>query len=174
MADDISPRSESRPGARPKRRAIERRQLELTLPSKEVPPEVAGSLGVMLQRAAQRLKAHADRALAPLGISTRQVAVLCTLEHTGPLSQQALGGLLGVDRTTMVAIVDELEALRAVERRRDAKDRRLYALKVTARGSLMAHKGSAALATAESGALATLRAGDRDRLRRLLGRLGDD
>lgn len=52
----------------------------------------------------------------------------------GPLSQQALGQRMGVDRSTIVTLVDDLEAAGLVERRRNPADRRAYALQATAAG----------------------------------------
>jgi len=144
------------------------RQLEFAIARRALPVKLATSLQLLLQRTSARLRAETDEGLGPLGLTARQAAVLATLDHAGPLSQQTLGSLLGVDRTTMVALVDHLEKIRAVERRRDAKDRRVYALKLTPKGSQLAHKGAAALDKAESHVLASLPRADRDRLRKLL------
>jgi DNA-binding MarR family transcriptional regulator len=144
------------------------RQLEFAIARRALPVKLATSLQLLLQRTTARLRTETDKGLEPLGITARQAAVLATLDHAGPLSQQTLGALLGVDRTTMVALIDHLEKLRAVERRRDAKDRRVYALRLTAKGTLLAQKGAHALEKAESHLLATLPRSDRDRLRKLL------
>jgi len=45
------------------------------------------------------------------------------LEHTQPATQQTLANALGVDRSTLVAIIDHLEVVGAVTRRRDPADR---------------------------------------------------
>jgi DNA-binding MarR family transcriptional regulator len=144
------------------------RQLEFAIARRALPVKLATSLSLLLHRTSARLRQETDQLLGPMGITARQAALLATLDHAGPLSQQTLASLLGVDRTSMVGLVDQLEKLRAVERRRDAKDRRVYALKLTARGSQLAHKGGAALEKAETHVLASLPRADRDRLRKLL------
>src|SRR5215472_5581029 len=53
--------------------------------------------------------------------------------HEG-LSQQALGGLIGLTPTRMVFLVDELQQRGLVERRRNSADRRSYALYLTPQG----------------------------------------
>jgi DNA-binding MarR family transcriptional regulator len=50
------------------------------------------------------------------------------------MSQQTLGEHLRKDRTSVVAIVDELEGEGLVVRRRNPEDRRAYALEVTDKG----------------------------------------
>ena len=66
-----------------------------------------------------------------------------SIDGLGPMSQQALGEYIGKDRTTIVAIVDELEQEGLVERRRNPADRRAYALQVTPRGPRLADQGQA-------------------------------
>jgi DNA-binding MarR family transcriptional regulator len=71
---------------------------------------------------------------AGLGLSGMHMGALATIERAGPMSQQNLGEFLRKDRTSIVAIVDELEREGLVERHRNPEDRRAYALEVTAKG----------------------------------------
>src|ERR1044071_5902178 len=73
-------------------------------------------------------------ALAPFGITGRQLAVLLAIDSQAPLSQQEAAGRLGVDRTTMVALIDELEAKELVQRKQDPADRRKNVVALTAAG----------------------------------------
>src|SRR5690349_1433339 len=68
---------------------------------------------------------------AGLGLAGLHMGALATIERAGPMSQQTLGEFLRKDRTSVVAIVDELEGEGLVERRRNPEDRRAYALEVT-------------------------------------------
>ena len=80
---------------------------------------------------------HVHRTAAsemPAGEHPRDFAVLTALTRTGPVSQQRLAELLRVNRTLMVSVVDGLERRGYVERRRDADDRRSYALHITPAG----------------------------------------
>jgi DNA-binding MarR family transcriptional regulator len=72
--------------------------------------------------------------LAPLGLEPRHAGVLFRLAANEGLSQQAIGGLIGLNPTRMVFLVDELEQRGLVERRRNAADRRSYALYLTGQG----------------------------------------
>src|SRR5690349_8578256 len=81
-------------------------------------------LGYLLKHTQLRLAEHAGPALAPFGLDARELAVLAVLAAGRPLSQLEAARRLGVDRTTMVALVDTLEGKGLVERRRSEEDRR--------------------------------------------------
>jgi DNA-binding MarR family transcriptional regulator len=91
-------------------------------------------LGYLLKRAQQRLVQAAEPVMAEYGIDGRQLAVLTVLAADYPLSQHEAAGRLGVDRTTMVALVDELEAKGLVERHRSPDDRRKNIVQLTDAG----------------------------------------
>jgi DNA-binding MarR family transcriptional regulator len=65
--------------------------------------------------------------LAPLGLEQRQAGLLIALAAHEGTSQQALAELMGLNATRMVFLVDELEQLGLVERRRNPADRRTSA-----------------------------------------------
>src|SRR5215469_4697720 len=81
-------------------------------------------------------------AMAPFGIDGRELAVLTILSAGVPLSQQEAADQLRVDRTTMVTLVDALEAKGLVERRRSADDRRKNIVQLT-RAGLQGLQGAA-------------------------------
>jgi DNA-binding MarR family transcriptional regulator len=103
-------------------------------PAGEPLPELAGRLGYLLKHAQLALAQLTAAALAPAGISGRQCAVLIAIDSAVPLSQQEVAGRLGVDRTTMVALIDELEAKELVERKKDPVDRRKNVVALTEAG----------------------------------------
>ena len=88
----------------------------------------------MLIRATAGASRLAAKTLEPLGIDARHYGVLALIAELGPLSKQAVAELLHVDRSTMVALVDELEERRLARRRRDPADRRAYAIEATPLG----------------------------------------
>ncbi|MER5598691.1 MarR family winged helix-turn-helix transcriptional regulator [Streptomyces sp. NPDC002265] len=92
---------------------------------------LAGRLGHLLKHAQLRLAEESARALAPFGVDGRELAVLAVFAGGRPLSQAEAAAVLGVDRTTMVALVDALEGKRFVERRRSAQDRRRNIVELT-------------------------------------------
>jgi DNA-binding MarR family transcriptional regulator len=129
---------------------------------------IADQLGYLLGRAHLEHRAIAERGLAPLDLSGKGFGALILLVQEGPLSQQRLGQRQGVDRTTMIAVVDELESVGFVDRRRDPRDRRAYALQATAKGRRVLQRAAEATERAEDEFLAPLPEADRQRLKRLL------
>jgi DNA-binding MarR family transcriptional regulator len=91
-------------------------------------------LGYLLKHAQQRLVLAAGPAMAPYGIDGRELAVMTVLAADYPLSQHEAAERLGVDRTTMVALVDDLEAKGLVERHRSLQDRRKNIVQLTQAG----------------------------------------
>jgi DNA-binding MarR family transcriptional regulator len=75
-----------------------------------------------------------NAALEPYGISGRELGVLTELADGEPASQQDAARRIGVDRTSMVAFIDTLEAKGLVERRPHALDRRRNVVALTAAG----------------------------------------
>jgi DNA-binding MarR family transcriptional regulator len=129
-----------------------------------------GALALLVARAHALLGGRGERALAPLGVRSRHVALLNALE-AGPSSQRRLGGLLGVDRTTMVGLVEELVRLGLVDRRRDDEDRRRSRVAATPRGAALRVKAHKLLGAVEDELTSGLAPPDRERLVRLLARL---
>ncbi|HKD88338.1 MAG TPA: MarR family winged helix-turn-helix transcriptional regulator [Streptosporangiaceae bacterium] len=95
---------------------------------------LASRLGYLLKHAQQRLVEAAEPVMAEYGIDGRELAVLTVLAADYPLSQQEAAERLGVDRTTMVALVDDLEAKGLVRRHRSLEDRRKNIVQLTEAG----------------------------------------
>lgn len=136
-------------------------------------PPTDAPLGPLVKKAHLRLQRLADDALDPTGLDRREYAVLRVLIANEPLSQQALAALLGVDQTTMVAVIDSLEAKAAVTRRPDPADRRRNAVQVTPEGHAAFRRALAAYTAAEADFLAPLGAADAERFRAALHLLLD-
>jgi DNA-binding MarR family transcriptional regulator len=88
-------------------------------------------------------------------------------------SQQALADALGVHRSAMVALVDDLEARGLAERRRDPADRRAYTLHLTREGRRRFTELRAIADRQEAELLAGLEPADRRELVDLLRRVAD-
>jgi DNA-binding MarR family transcriptional regulator len=99
-----------------------------------LPDALANRLGYLLKHAQQLLMQAARPAMAPYGIDGRELAVLAVLGAADPLSQQEAAEQLGVDRTTMVSLVDALERKALVERHRSPQDRRKNIVQLTVDG----------------------------------------
>ncbi len=88
-----------------------------------------------------------------------------------PRSQLALAQHLGVDRTVMTYLLDDLEGAGLVERRPDPADRRARRVLLTADGNARLCDLERRLSAAEEHLLDPLEPAERDVLRRLLRRL---
>lgn len=99
------------------------------------PPTVlAGNAGFLLGKVHELARDRFEQALAPLGLKARHYGVLAALAEQGPVAQNALGDRLHIDRSTMVGVIDELEAAGRVLRQRNPQDRRAYQLRLTDAG----------------------------------------
>jgi len=131
-------------------------------------PALAGRLGYLLKHAQLRLAELTASAMAPFGITGRQLAVLIAIDSRAPLSQQEVARRLGVDRTTMVLLIDELENKRLVQRRQDPGDRRKNVVALTGAGRTTLRAASSASAEAERLFLGSLPGDEATQLRQAL------
>jgi DNA-binding MarR family transcriptional regulator len=116
-------------------------------------PALAGRLGYLLKHAQLRLADLTGAALRPLGINGRECAVLIAIDEQAPLSQQEVAARMGVDRTTMVALIDELETKNLVARQPDPADRRRNVTTLTTSGRKTLRRAVTATEKAERRAL---------------------
>jgi DNA-binding MarR family transcriptional regulator len=119
-------------------------------------PELTSRLGYLLKHAQLRLAEMTTAALAPYGLLGRELAVLVVLAGREPASQQEAARRLGIDRTTMVALLDALEAKGLVARHPDAGDRRRNVVELTAAGRSTLDRATQASDDAERRFLAPL------------------
>jgi len=133
--------------------------------------ELMEHLGYLLNVNTLRYKAQVEAALEPLGLSGRFLGVLVVAAAHGPLSQQRLGQYVGVDRSTMVLLLDGLEARALVERQSVASDRRSHAVAITAKGRKVLEQALGIAESVEKDFLAPLSQAEQKALRGLLDRL---
>ena len=129
------------------------------------------ALGYLLKHAHQQLTAIADAALAAFDIDSKDLGVLRVLVGHEPVSQQQVATMLGVDRTTMVALLDTLEAKGIVTRRPDPDDRRRNVVAPTQPGLALIRRADAAYVAAEDDFLSGLSGKDAAAFRRVLAEL---
>lgn len=137
-----------------------------------LPPSIANRPGALLTIAARTGQELAKRRLAPLGLTVQLCGVLNLLAE-GPISQQELGEQLGIDRTTVVELIDDLEGQGVVVRRRNPADRRSYALHLTPKGRGVQKRAAAAFDAVAEEYFSALPAADRKALANMLRRLID-
>jgi MarR family transcriptional regulator, transcriptional regulator for hemolysin len=97
------------------------------------PECLMGNLNWLLAQAHYALASELAAALEPLEISPRDHSVLGAA-MTGEHTQKQLAELVGLDKTTMVATVDELERAGLARRAPSPSDRRAHVIEVTAAG----------------------------------------
>src|SRR5436309_14166166 len=130
---------------------------------RDLGPELRRRMTYLLKYALVTLEElHAER-LAPYGINARELTVLLLLDDREPESQQQAAERLGVDRTTMVGLLDGLEAKSLVSRRPDASDRRRNVVELTDVGRATLQKATRASDDAERRLLAELSQSDANR-----------
>jgi DNA-binding MarR family transcriptional regulator len=92
-------------------------------------------LGHVFVGAAARLREATAQALAEHKLTPREFGLLNQAVIDPLLTQAQLGAYLGIDRTTMVAMVDRLVATGWLQRKADADDRRVYRIEATTEGA---------------------------------------
>lgn len=137
-------------------------------------PAVEADLGWALGSVFRGYLRATGEALAGLPGGPRGYQVLTSAEQGEPSSQLALAHRLGVDRTVMTYLIDDLERSGLVERRPDPADRRARLLSATAAGRARLAEATEALRRAEDHVLAPLNPGERDQLRDLLRKLATE
>lgn len=138
---------------------------------RDLGPQLRSRLTYLLKHALVELDGLHQELLAPTGVSARELAVLLLLDAREPESQQQAAQRLGVDRTTMVALLDALEAKGLVARRPDATDRRRNVVELTDDGRTTLRQATRASDEAERRLLAPLDDDEATQLRELLTRL---
>lgn len=141
------------------------------LGSDRPPAELGQFTGFLLNWLGARSRERFMTVLEPHGLHPRDFGVMVVLGSRPGVTQHELADSSEVDRSSLVAVLDGLEARGLAERRAHAEDRRKRAVHLTA-------KGEATLATLQGEArdvgrelLDPLDAGERKELQRLLRKL---
>src|SRR5262245_32656300 len=125
----------------------------------------------LLRALAERVTAICDRLDDRWSITLREFGLLVLISDQPGQSQQAIGSRLGIDRTTVVGLMDKLEGAGLIERRRRKDDRRSYGLYLTAKGRRSLPAMEEAVAELHATFLSPLNPGERVQLQQLLSRL---
>ncbi|MDB5042656.1 MAG: transcriptional regulator, MarR family [Candidatus Eremiobacteraeota bacterium] len=112
-----------------------------------------------------------ETAIEPLGLRMRHYRLLRMLLGSGPQRQSAVGAALGIDRTSVVALIDEIEAGGLVRRERDPEDRRAYVVVLTAKGRRAAQRAVESVSVAEAAMFGPLTVTEKNNLQNLATRL---
>jgi MarR family transcriptional regulator, transcriptional regulator for hemolysin len=139
-----------------------------TRPSAEAPvTEFAGQLFFRIWRAAH---IRAAEALGTVGLTPALFGLLNVIGAREGAIQQELGSAMGIDRTTMVALIDQLESAGLAKRRPSVTDRRAREIAITPKGRRLLQRARRLVSRTEDEVLAGLTAGERRELLAMLRR----
>jgi DNA-binding MarR family transcriptional regulator len=127
----------------------------------------------LLNQAALRANRIVSEAFDAEGMRRYHFSVLVALDEDGPDSQAALGRRLSIDRSDMVAVLNDLEGEGLVARARDERDRRRNVIRLTAAGRRALKRLDRRAQEAQAALLEPLSASERRTLERLLKRVVD-
>ena len=129
--------------------------------------EFAGQLFFRLWRASHTRIAEG---LQSIGLTPALFGVLNVLGARKGAIQQEIGSAMGIDPSTMVSLIDELESAGLAKRRPHPKDRRAREVTITPKGRRLLDRGRRMAFAVEDEVLQGLAAGERRELLRLLRR----
>ena len=125
----------------------------------------------LLSRANARAQGLLADAFGAEGIRGYHFRLLAALDQYGPASQADLGRHTGIDRSDVVASVNELVERGLARRERDQSDRRRNVITLTTRGADALERLDAVLGDVQNAVLAPLSSRERETLVRLLAKL---
>lgn len=138
-------------------------------PSRQAPSLT--SVGFLLHTALSRLTDGVLAAVEGSGLHPGQLAILGALTDAGATSQRKLSELTRIEKSSMVLLLDALEAGKWVSREADPKDRRAHIVRLTRSGAAKFAALGPRLEKVQTGYLAPLTADERRILIDLLQRL---
>jgi DNA-binding MarR family transcriptional regulator len=143
--------------------------LDVETPLRPDPPvaEFAGQLLFRLWRVSHTRVADA---LQTAGLTPSSFALLNVIGAREGAIQQQLGAAMGIDPSTMVALIDELEGEGLAQRRPSPTDRRARRIVITAKGRRRRERARRLVADTEDEVLRGLTVAERDELLKLLRR----
>jgi DNA-binding MarR family transcriptional regulator len=136
------------------------------------PPDALGDYtGFLMNWCAVRSRGAFARELDALGLRPPQFAVLSVIDAEPGLTQQALVSATDIDPSTMVQMLDGLEAAGWAERRPHESDRRKRSIHLTADGAAILNRARASATKVGEEAFAPLSRDEREQLHGLLRKL---
>lgn len=138
------------------------------------PHRLRGTVVWLLGRASVRSHQLTYELLDSAGVRKWHYAVLAALAEFGPAAQADIGRRLGVDRSDMVAVLNDLERAGYVNRVPDPSDRRRNRVSLTAGGQSALGRFDLLVARADAALLEPLSPAERKQLVGLLERIDAD
>jgi len=142
-------------------------QMAMPPPSDAPAAEFAGQLFFRLWRASHT---RAAAAFETIGLTPASFGLLNVIGARQGAIQQELGAAMGIDPSTMVSLIDQLEAAGLAKRRPSPRDRRAREVVITAKGRRRLERARQLVLEVEDEVLQGLTAGERRQLMELLRR----
>ncbi|MHA3914958.1 MarR family winged helix-turn-helix transcriptional regulator [Halovulum sp. GXIMD14793] len=137
-------------------------------------PDLEKLIGYNLKRAYVTVQADFRRAMGQDGLAPRVFSALSLVVQHPEITQSGLARMLGIERSGLVAIVDELEARGLIRRDAMPGDRRVHALVPTEQGHATYITALATVQAHEDAVLSGLTADERKTLLALLRKIRVD
>jgi DNA-binding MarR family transcriptional regulator len=97
-------------------------------------PALKEFFGYCFFKSALRMRAMLAESLCEHDLIPPHMGIMYLLKKSPPLNQITLGEELGIDKATMVKLIDKLESLKLVERNSHPEDRRVKLIQLTKKG----------------------------------------
>jgi MarR family transcriptional regulator, lower aerobic nicotinate degradation pathway regulator len=132
---------------------------------------LARNTGFLVSHVGVLASRHFAERIATVGLVPREWGALNVLDRQDFVTQHALCQSVGMDPSTMVSTIDDLEAKGLVERRRNPQDRRAHAVHITDKGRRTLAEARKLARGAQEELLAPLSKQEREQLHALLLRM---
>ena len=136
-----------------------------------IPDELGKFPGYLMARLGEASRRRFHKALEPEGLHPRHFGVMTMLAAHPGMSQHQLHEKTAIDPSSMVAVIDELEARGLAERRPDPADRRARQVFLTEQGEQTLQRIRGLAAGLQREFFGTLTAEERKTLHALLRKL---
>ncbi|MGW1408424.1 MarR family winged helix-turn-helix transcriptional regulator [Streptomyces sp. NPDC002403] len=137
----------------------------------ETPPSLLGLTTYLLSKTGRAARSRLAARLADRDMRLWHMSVLSALVDFGPHVQRELASRLGIDRSDIVKIVDDLAVAGLVDRARDTGDRRRVTVTATPDGCAVLRELQAEALTVQEALLEPLTGSEQAQLAALLQRV---
>ena len=137
----------------------------------EFSDSMSKQIGLRLRFAQAAVWGDLLRTFKPFGFRPQQYAALKIIASNSGCKQQDLGTALGISRSNLVMLIDELVGQGLIVRNQNLDDRRSNALELSRRGNILMPELDRAQAEHEARIAAVLNANERATLANLLNKL---
>jgi DNA-binding MarR family transcriptional regulator len=139
-----------------------------------IPAELSVFPGYLLARLGESSRRRFHDALEPEGLHPRHFGVMTMVAAHPGLSQKQLHEKTAIDPSSMVAVIDELEAMWLAKRRPHPDDRRVHAIFLTDSGQATLERVRRLAASLQGDFFQALSADERRTLHTLLRKLAGE